>query len=191
MSRTTAISNMKALGATSIMSGLGWGLRVLSPTEPFTEGRSYTDEDNTKIVVLMTDGENTYYPNSTFVKSWYGAYGYIWKGHLGTTSTSTSTIVAKENARTAAACVNIKAAGIKVYTLAFNVTDSTTLNMLKTCASDPAMAFQSNSNGRTARRLRGDRQRHFADAHREVVRPEGLGIKRPAVDAGLFLWRRP
>ena len=42
-----------------------WGWRVLSPTAPFTEGRAYTANDNKKILVLMTDGENTYYPQPT------------------------------------------------------------------------------------------------------------------------------
>ena len=30
-----------------------------------------------------------------------------------------------------------------IYTVAFNITDTTTINMLKNCASDPDMAFQS------------------------------------------------
>ena len=139
---TTAIDAMQAKGATSILSGISWGLRVLSPTEPFTEGRAYNEPNNTKYMVVMTDGENTYYPNSTFVKSWYGSYGYVWKNHLGTTSTSQSTIEGKMDERTALACKNAKDAGIKVYTLAFNVTDKATLAMLQACASDPKMAYE-------------------------------------------------
>ena len=95
----------------------------------------------------MTDGENTYYPqtNSTLLKSWYGAWGFIADNHLGTTSTSSSTIVDNMNARTALACANAKAAKIKIYTVAFTVTDPDTLQMLTDCASDPSMAFQSSS----------------------------------------------
>jgi hypothetical protein len=32
------IRNMKADGYTHVAEGVGWGLRVLSPGEPFTEG---------------------------------------------------------------------------------------------------------------------------------------------------------
>jgi hypothetical protein len=142
---TDAINAQQAIGATNITAGLMWGWRTLSPGEPFTDGRSYSDNENQKILVLMTDGANTYYPNSSLVKSWYGAWGYVSMGHLGTTSTTTSTLVTEMNARTAAACVNAKAAGIKVYTIAFDVSDSATLQMLETCATETTMAFQSTS----------------------------------------------
>ena len=142
---TTAINAQQASGATNITAGLMWGWRTLSPGEPFTDGRSYSDTENQKILVLMTDGANTYYPNSSLVKSWYGAWGYVSMGHLGTTSTTTSTLVTEMNARTATACVNAKAAGIKIYTIAFDVSDSATLQMLETCATETSMAFQSTS----------------------------------------------
>ena len=89
------------------------------------------------------DGENTYNTNSTFLKSEYSAWGYISRGHLGTTSTSM--VIQKMNERTALACTNIKAAGIKIYTIAFQVTDTATLQMLTNCANEPAMAYQSSS----------------------------------------------
>ena len=139
----TAIGNMAAIGATNITAGLMWGWRLLSPGAPFGEGRAYTETDNQKILILMTDGANTYYPNSKFLGSWYGAWGYVSKGHLGTTSTSTATLVGKMNERTALACDNAKVANVQVYTVAFNVTDTATLAMLEDCASEPEMAFQS------------------------------------------------
>ena len=146
---TDAINAQQASGATNITAGLMWGWRVLSPGEPFTDGRSYADNENQKILVLMTDGANTYYPksdsNQSITKSWYGAWGYVAMGHLGTTSTTTSTLVTEMNARTAAACTNAKAAGIKIYTIAFDVSDSATLEMLETCATETTMAFQSTS----------------------------------------------
>jgi len=85
---TTAIDNQIAQGATNITAGLTWGWRVLSPGEPFAEGRAYADGENQKILILMTDGANTYYPNSSLIKSWYGAWGYVQQGHLGSTSTT-------------------------------------------------------------------------------------------------------
>jgi hypothetical protein len=48
-------------GGTNQAEGLAWGWRVLSPSAPFTEGRPYNDPSDPvrKVIVLMTDGENT------------------------------------------------------------------------------------------------------------------------------------
>lgn len=60
-----AISAMEPNGGTSVGSGLAWGWRVLSSGEPFTGGRLETDRGNDKVVIVLTDGANTYYtPNS-------------------------------------------------------------------------------------------------------------------------------
>lgn len=142
----TKISSMIASGSTNITSGLMWGWRALSPTAPFTEGRDYTAADNQKILILMTDGQNTYEGNGKFVVSQYGAWGYVWKSHLGTTSTNENTVQDKMDERTALACSNIKAAGIKIYTIAFQVSDATTVQMLSDCADDPDMAFTASDN---------------------------------------------
>ncbi len=141
---TNAINAMQAAGSTNIQEGLMWGWRVLSPDAPFTQGRSYAAGDNQKSLVLMTDGENTYYPQSKYVGSWYAAWGYIVQGHLGTTSTTASVIEGKMNDRTALACTNVKAAGIKVYTVAFTGSggiSATTQTLLQDCASDPSMYY--------------------------------------------------
>jgi hypothetical protein len=110
-------------------------------------------------MIVMTDGENTYNPymnisqnpssnsaSGKFVKSAYGAWGYLYKNHFGTTSTQSATVLAQLNTRTAQACVKAKAAGVKVYTIAFQVSDQATLGMLSACASDPSMAYQSGNN---------------------------------------------
>lgn len=146
----SAINAQEAIGATNITAGLMWGWRLLSPGEPFTEGREYSDSENQKIIILMSDGANTYYPhsgsNQSITKSWYGAWGYVAMGHLdGSTSTSQSTLVGIMNQRTALACTNAKAAGIRIYTIAFDIDDAATLSMMETCASEPTMAFQSNN----------------------------------------------
>lgn len=56
-----AISAMEPNGGTSVGSGLAWGWRVLSSGAPFTEGRPETDRGNDKVVIVLTDGANTYY----------------------------------------------------------------------------------------------------------------------------------
>jgi Flp pilus assembly protein TadG len=154
-----AVNAQEANGYTNITAGIAWGRRVLSDTVPFTEGRPVTDINNLKVMIVMTDGENTYNPymsvgsnpssssaSGKYVKSAYGAWGYLYKNHFGTTSTQSATVLAALNTRTAAACASAKTAGVKIYTIAFQVTDAATLNMLSTCASDPSMAYQSGNN---------------------------------------------
>jgi Flp pilus assembly protein TadG len=132
------ISAMEAEGATSIVEGAMWGWRILSPGEPFTQGAAYDTNETNKVLVLMTDGRNTYYPNSYFTKSWYDTYGYVAMNHMGTTSTNSSTLSGVMDDRTELACTNIKAAGIVIYTVGFDISGSdaaTALGVLENCAS--------------------------------------------------------
>ena len=39
---------------------MAWGWRVLSSGEPFTEGRADSEKGNDKVVIVLTDGANTY-----------------------------------------------------------------------------------------------------------------------------------
>lgn len=59
----TAIQNMQATfgGGTNQIEGLVWAWRVVSPGEPFTQGRAYNDPADPvrKVIVLFTDGDNT------------------------------------------------------------------------------------------------------------------------------------
>ncbi len=142
----TMIGGLQAKGGTNIMEGVMWGWRVLSPEAPFTEGRPYDDDDNDKFLIVMTDGENWHQARSNHNKSTYHAFGYAAKGRLGKTYT-TSALVGEMNARTLAACTNAKAAGIKVYTIAFRLEGNpTTTALLANCASGPTQAFVA-SNG--------------------------------------------
>jgi hypothetical protein len=62
-------------------------------------------------------------------------------------SYSTSALVSQMNAKTLAACTNAKAAGIKVFTIAFRLESSpTTMSLLANCATGPAQAYVA-SNG--------------------------------------------
>jgi len=135
------IKSMQAKGGTNIMEGEMWGWRVLSPEAPFTEGRPYEDKDNDKFLIVMTDGENWHQARSNHNKSTYHAFGYAAKGRLGSTYTSTA-LVSQMNTKTLAACTNAKAAGIRVYTIAFRLeSNPTTTALLANCASGPAEAY--------------------------------------------------
>ena len=139
---TAAIDAMTASGLTNIGEGLMWGWRLLSPEAPFTTGRSWSEEKNQKVIVLMTDGQNTY-TSSKGNHNWtpYGAFGFGVKGRLGSTN-SASALTNAMNAKTRAACTNAKARGIVIYTIAFRLeNDSTTSALLRDCASESSNAY--------------------------------------------------
>jgi len=137
----STIDSLSAGGNTNIGEGLTWGWRVLSPGEPFTGGREKNHPDNQKIIILMTDGENTYFSASNQNKSTYGAYGYAVKNRLGTTYTDTA-LRAQMTANLRQACTNAKADGLVVYTIAFRLeTDPATQSLLRDCASGTDHAF--------------------------------------------------
>jgi Flp pilus assembly protein TadG len=143
-----AIDAMVPNGSTVIPEGLAWGLRVLSPTEPFTEGTAFNDNKIRKALILLTDGENdvgssgSALPNHN--KSWYSAVGYIAQNRLGTTSFSTfhSTL----DAKTAQVCNLIKTNGVIVYSFAYAVSNTNAKNMIRNCASSPEKYFDPPSN---------------------------------------------
>lgn len=129
-------------GGTLSNVGMAWGWRVLSPSEPFTEGSDYNDSQFNKAVVLMTDGVNQYYKNSgSTYKSDYGAYERLDNNRLGTTSTSTAVTVV--NNRLLSVCSAMKDQGITVYTVTFQLNDNNTKNIYRNCASDPSKYFDS------------------------------------------------
>ncbi|WP_442582425.1 pilus assembly protein TadG-related protein [Mesorhizobium sp. ASY16-5R] len=84
-----AIDAMQPLGATNVPEGMAWGWRTVSSTAPFTGGRAETEKGNDKVVIVVTDGANTYYTpdslgdangnaysDSTGNKSIYSSMGY-------------------------------------------------------------------------------------------------------------------
>ena len=136
-----AIGQMRAKGSTNMLEGLMWGWRVLSPEQPFTHGRPYSDRENTKYLILMSDGENNHQAMSNHNKSIYHAFGYAANGRLGTGSNSAA-LISQMNSKTRAACENAKAAGITIYTIAFRLEqDANTRSLLASCASSAAEAY--------------------------------------------------
>ena len=142
------IGSLQAKGGTNVLEGVMWGWRVLSPEAPFTEGKDYNDPDNDKFLIVMTDGENWHQARSNHNKSSYHSFGYASNGRLGTSYTTTA-LVKQMTTKTLAACQNAKAAGIKVYTVAFRLeSDSPTRTMLANCASGATETYVA-SDGQT------------------------------------------
>lgn len=141
-----AIDGMQANGYTNITEGLMWGMRVISPGPPFTEGKAYGTDDHHKIIVLLTDGENRYPSTSTINKSEYGPYGFMASGRL-VNSNRSSMIEAKMNDRTEEACGVVKDKDILLFTITFQVSDSNTAKLMRNCATEPSMYYDSPNTG--------------------------------------------
>jgi Flp pilus assembly protein TadG len=70
-----AIDAMQANGATNVPEGMAWGWRTLSSAAPFTGGRSELGKGNDKVLIVLTDGANTYYtPDSVQAQPYSGTY---------------------------------------------------------------------------------------------------------------------
>ena len=105
-SARTYAQKMTPAGNTNITIGIQWGIEVLSPTAPFSNGAAFTDTTINKYMILLTDGQNTQ-------NRW---------------STKSSDI----DARTALACTAAKNLGITVFTVRLEDGNS---DMLSKCAS--------------------------------------------------------
>jgi len=110
----TALNNkidaMTPNGNTNVTIGLSWAWQTLAPNAPFNAPSPAPDLD--KVLVLLTDGDNTQ-------NRW---------------SSSQSSI----DTRTKKACDNIKAANIRIYTV--RVIDGNA-TLLKGCATNPDMYY--------------------------------------------------
>lgn len=144
------INSMVAAGNTNIAQGAVWGWHMLSDNEPLTQALPYNSGANSKVMVLMTDGDNTsnYNANNMNLSTLYSAYGFPWNdkpsgapansrlwGPPGNSTTNGTALPAEINVRTRATCKNAKDAGIKIYTIGLSSTNAETIQMLKDCSS--------------------------------------------------------
>lgn len=152
-------------GGTNQVEGLVWGWRVLSPGAPFTEGRPYNDPNDPvrKVIVLMSDGQNTNVGNDAVWSSDYSGLNYLglWSDYddgslLGMIAGALRGILdsifrrdidnADEfvdyiNDRERLLCENIKDEGIEIYTVIFRETDGETRDLMRDCATSPNHYF--------------------------------------------------
>ena len=132
----TAINGMTAVGDTNIPMGMVWGWHALSPNAPFADGVPYSTPKTSKIVVMMTDGQNQNTSNSNSNASYYSGIGYIWQNRLGITSGTNAQRQTALDGRLTALCTNMKAAGVIIYTVRVEVNDNQ-YAVLQNCASSP------------------------------------------------------
>jgi Flp pilus assembly protein TadG len=121
------LDKMVTIDETYIAPGVLWGWNVLAAGEPFT-GAMTKDElkaaNGHKIMVLMTDGDNT-------LSASYPEHG-------GNDNL-------KADIKTATLCDNVKKDGIRMYTVAFKVDKKSSLDLLQNCATDSTMAFDADN----------------------------------------------
>jgi Flp pilus assembly protein TadG len=104
------IDNMTPTGNTNVTIGMAWAWQTLAPVAPMNAPSPQPDLD--KVIILLTDGQNTQ-------NRW---------------SSSTSSI----DGRTQKVCENAKADNIKIYTVRVIDGNGT---LLKNCASKPDMYY--------------------------------------------------
>jgi len=118
-----SIESLTASGSTYIPAGLMWGWRSLDPQEPLNVTSS---EDRTKLIVLMTDGQNTISQSGLF--------------HTGRDGSAANTL-------TSSLCEEIKKDDLQIATISYSTgsRDSATTQMLKSCASNSSLYFEPSS----------------------------------------------
>ena len=113
--------------------GMVWGWRVISPGFPFQEGAAYSDTTWSKTVILMTDGNNTI---NTVISG---------EGPYGAAGTSMSTT--DQNNKFEQTCTNMKALGIRIYTITFqSAINATTRQFYSQCATITSMYYDAPTN---------------------------------------------
>ncbi|MBN9333700.1 pilus assembly protein TadG-related protein [Devosia sp.] len=174
------IDAMIAEGGTNIHEGTAWGFRVLTPGEPFPQAGASDNKSLRKVMIIMTDGENTDYNLSNYCndamralngKCFNTAYGFSYNSNntsttstsggniprLGSINSTNADLVKEMNQRTSDTCANAKDTGIEVYTigLATNKVEQSTpavvQAMLTGCASTASKAYFPNQSSELKR----------------------------------------
>jgi hypothetical protein len=145
------IAAMKASGNTNIAEGLAWGMRTISRGAPFTQVQGagaipsepiseYGSVKWQKIVLLMSDGENTAGSGFTDTGTLYNSYGASVVATGGSPrlnrygTTTANNAPAAIDAYTSTMCTSLKAQGVTIYAVGFRLDNP----ILKACATSPA-----------------------------------------------------
>ena len=126
-------------GGTNVSEGLAWGMRVLSPGEPYTQGDPFKSAGTSKVVVVFTDGENTVFGAATktsFNTSDYGAYSFLDANRMGTTNRGTA--LTNVNTWTQTMCTRLKDQDVQVFTVLLGADTAANRTLYSKCASSTA-----------------------------------------------------
>ncbi|HTV67725.1 MAG TPA: TadE/TadG family type IV pilus assembly protein [Rhizobiaceae bacterium] len=158
-----AIDSMIAEGNTNVPEGMAWGWRTVSHGAPFTEGRPETEQNNDKVVIVLTDGANTYgappssdYPRNRSTYAAFGFAGVPYKETASSTNTvprifldttvnktsyTTSNYTTAMNQHFKKLCDTAKTEGVIVITVSLDLsskdnTEKKQIEALRDCASE-------------------------------------------------------
>ena len=125
----TKVSSLRASGFTYLPAGLMWGWRTLEASQPFTEAQATFTAGNAprKVMLFMTDGSNT--------------VSQIGTDHIAATQATIATVRQNANLQTAQACDAAKGSDVEIYTIALQVNNTTTRNLLEGCATSAEHSF--------------------------------------------------
>jgi hypothetical protein len=147
---TDKLGTMVATGNTNVAMGAMWGWHMVSPVGPFAATAPadakiapYSDRKVSKVMVLLTDGDNVMSTNSNPNKGTYSGYGYAAQKRLRTAAgvqlDQNSTADQRRqaiDARQKMVCDNAKQAGVIIYSIGVGVS-ATSKAVLESCASLP------------------------------------------------------
>lgn len=142
----TTVNNLEATGSTNMLEGVMWGWRVLSDREPFTEGAAKGDDSVEKVIIFLSDGENSFGNVNNLLGSNYTSMGYLVDGRLdGLIAASAGQTNNALDKKTLAACNNAKEDGVVIYTIRLEERDSGTGQLLSDCATSKSHYFDAPS----------------------------------------------
>ena len=131
---------MVATGNTNVAMGAIWGWHAVSPNAPFADGVAYGAKNVSKVMVLLTDGDNVMSESSNPNDSTYSGYGYVWQKRLKNASNVSldagSTAGQRRDAmdsRQTKVCTNAKAKGVIIYSIGVGVSTHSKA-ILQACA---------------------------------------------------------
>lgn len=143
-------------GGTMGNLGLAWAWRTISPRweglwggdTPMDMPLPYDEPLMDKAVVMMTDGDNQVfdYQGGGPDGSDYGAYGRLGWNRLNISPVTIDEGRAEVDRRMEAVCDALNAAGVRVYTVTFQVSSATTRELFERCAGRPEWYFNSPDN---------------------------------------------
>jgi Flp pilus assembly protein TadG len=135
----TKIESLVSDGSTAGHIGLAWGWYMISPEwqgvwTGSSQPAAYSAPETMKVLVLMTDGAfNTHYCKGVNSKDGFGSSNV----RINCNATNGSSF-----SQAYKLCDNIKAKGITIYTVGFNIgSDKTATDFVKACATSPQHVY--------------------------------------------------
>jgi Flp pilus assembly protein TadG len=135
------LDDMVATGNTNVAMGMVWGWHMVSPNAPFADGSAYGTKNVSKVIVLLTDGDNVMGETSNPNDSTYSGYGYIWQKRLKNASNVALDVGATGDDRRDAmdsrqtkTCAAARAKGVIIYSIGVGVSTHSK-GVLQGCAS--------------------------------------------------------